>query len=593
MKTLLMLAMLSPMATTTLAERRLKKRSASSYKVEGCFSSFSGYDLIKMLGRHNSNVKCRETCRDQGYVLAATKGGQCHCGNIYPKGHKVEDNQCSTRCRSWTPCYGPQSCCGGPSAHSVSVVGNIDVAKQVLRRLSHEWQTNKEHRNYMKSLVTIPNPQTHHADWQTSFDREGWSLCGQGRYMTGMWRHHHKSGDERIGRIEFAECRDAPSYLYPAKDDMECYNHNWWSSFDRQGWSKCKNGYYMTGLYNTNGEKLYNIEEAKCCRPKTQVKKWGHCYSHDVSSAFDHVGWSKCNSGYYMTGLWRNYCDRLGCIEHFYCCKMGAYNGHSWVEKPDLSIKVKDASGQFKHCSMNAMDKSASSDTYHCKSLFHRSNLLSLYALKFDIEDKAPLNVAKPRPIKGFLPVICSAHSEPYKCTKGLTTSILTSSSLKIGSGFSLAVKVGSSVEVGAGLFGTGVKATFRTEVTATASFNVESSKTNTYTTKDKTDVSVQVPAGTEIMINFLRTVQDLEYKWKAVFELLGKYSVKWKNGQENMQDVTTVLTGPKREMYAFGSWRYPGTNVLRMVISDQYGNEKGSGCEHKAGHSGKTVCSL
>ena len=156
-----------------------------------------------------------------------------------------------------------------------------------------------------------------------------------------------------------------------------------------------------------------------------------------------------------------------------------------------------------------------------------------------------------------------------------------------------MAVKVGASVEIGAGFLGSGTKSTFTTEITATASFDVESSKTNTYMTADKTDVSVQVPADTEITINYLRTVQDLEYKWKAVFELLGKYSAKWKNGQENMQDVTSVLTGSKREMYAFGSWRYPGTDLLRVVITDKYGNEKSSGCEHEVGQSEQTDCSL
>ena len=203
---LLMLAVLLPVATTTPAETRLKKRSADSYEVEGCFSSLFASGLTKDLEVHNSNLECQEACRDQGYILAATKGSQCHCGNIYPKGHKVDDNQCSTKCRSFTDeCYGPQDCCGGPSAYSLSVVGNIDVAKQVLRRLSHEWQTNEQYRNYMKSLVTIPSPETHVADWQVSLDREGWPLCEPGKYMTGLWRNHHQTGDERVGRIESAE----------------------------------------------------------------------------------------------------------------------------------------------------------------------------------------------------------------------------------------------------------------------------------------------------------------------------------------------------------------------------------------------------
>ncbi len=270
---------------------------------------------------------------------------------------------------------------------------------------------------------------------------------------------------------------------------------------------------------------------------------------------------------------------------------MGAYNGDSWVESPDLVIKVKDTSGQLKRCSMNAMDKSASSKTYECKIISNRTNMLALNALKFNIEDKSPLNVAKPQPIKGFRPVICSAHKNSYKCTKWLTTAVSTSSTFKIGTGFTLAVKVGTSVEVSAGLFGTGVKSTLSKEISGSTSVNVESSKTKTHTTTDKTDISVQVPENTEIKINLLRTIQDLEYKWKAVFELLGKYSAKWKNDQEIFQDVTTLLSGSKREMYAFGSWRYPDTDVVRVVITDKYGNTKSSGCEHSPGE--KKSCQM
>ena len=153
-----------------------------------------------------------------------------------------------------------------------------------------------------------------------------------------------------------------------------------------------------------------------------------------------------------------------------------------------------------------------------------------------------------------------------YKCTKWLTTAASTSSTLKIGAGFSTAVKVGASVEVGAGFLGAGSKATFSQDITQTSSFNVE-------------------PANTEITINLLRTVQDLEYKWKAIFELLGKYSVKYENEQEIFQDVTTVLSGSKRQMYAFGSWSYPDTDVLRVVITDKYGNEiSGCICQHELG---------
>ena len=579
----LVLIVLLPMVISTADVANRKKRTVS-YAVEGCFSQVPGAGESISLGEHNSNVRCQDTCRDKGYILAATKGDQCLCRNIYPKGNKVDDSNCTTRCRVWSACYGPQSCCGGPSAYSVSVVGNIDVAKQVLRRLIHEWLTNTGYSNYMKSQVIKPSTGSHREDWWISFDTSGWSYCGHNRYMTGLYRNDESSSDP-IYLLEYANCSDAPGYLYPAQGYWDCYNHNWWGSFDRKGWSTCNNGYYMTGLYRTNGHNLYNIEEARCCRPKSQVKSWGSCYNQNVWGSFDRKGWSSCADGYYMAGLYRESCDNLYCLEEFKCCKMGAYNGDSWMEKPDLVIKVKDTNGQLKRCSMNAMDTSPSSDTYKCEAISNRTNMLQLNAVNFNIEDKSPLNVAKPQPIDGFRPVICSAHSNPYKCTKWLTTAISTSSTFKIGTGFSLAVKVGASVEIQGGLFGSGTKKTFSTEVTATSSLNVEASKTKTYTTTDKTDVSIEVPANTEITINLLRTVQDLEYKWKAVFELLGKYSVKWKNNQEIFQDVTTVLSGSKREIYAFGSWSYPDTDVLRVVITDKYGTEK-SGCEHEAGEA-------
>jgi hypothetical protein len=579
-KVLVLITVLLPMVISTA-----NKRSINSYAVEGCYSSVTGVGLTKKMGGHNSNVKCQEMCRDQGYILAATKLDRCQCGNIYPKGKKVADNKCTSRCRSWSSCHGPQSCCGGPHAYSVSVVGNIDVAKQVLRRLGHEWRTNSGYKNYMKSRVNKPGTRSHNEDWGRSFDRKGWSECGHGRYLAGLYRNKQK-GSDPIYLLEKAKCVDAPGYLYSLKRDRYCYNHNWWRSFDRKGWSLCNNGHYMTGLWRNSGDKLYHIEQAKCCRPKSQVTRWGRCYNHNVWRSFDYQGWSSCRHGYYMVGLYRNSCNALYCLEEFKCCKMGPYRGYSssWLDNPDLVIKVKDTSGQLKQCSMNARDRSASSSTYKCKSISDRTNMLALNALNFNIQDKSPLNVAKPKPVKGFRPVICSAHSNSYKCTKWLTTSVSTSSSFKIGSGISLAVKVGTSVEVSGGLLGAGAKNTLSYEVSAATSFNIESTRTKTYTTTDKTDVSVQVPKNTEIKINLLRTVQDLEYKWKATFQLLGKYSAKWANGQELYQDVTTVLSGSKREMYAFGSWSYPDTDVLRVVITDKYGNKKSEGCEHEAG---------
>merc|ERR1712216_483935 len=82
-------------------------------------------------------------------------------------------------------------------------------------------------------------------------------------------------------------------------DNQKCYNANWWGSFDRRGWSTCKNGYFITGFWRNSCHKLYCIEEAKCC---TSRKRW-----------------SECNAQYHLVGLYRNHCHDLYCIEEAKC----------------------------------------------------------------------------------------------------------------------------------------------------------------------------------------------------------------------------------------------------------------------------------
>ena len=271
----------------------------------------------------------------------------------------------------------------------------------------------------------------------------------------------------------------------------------------------------MRGLYRTDGSGLHHIEATKCCRPKAQREKWGNCYHIDLWTSFDHRGWAKCKSDHYMVGLYRSSCDKLYCLEDIKCCKMGENNGDSWVERPNLVIRVNDPLLGPKRCSMNAKDTTPSSVTYGCTDLGKdKSNMLVLNAVKFKIEDKSQLNVAKPQLIKGFRPVTCSAHAYSYKCTKSITTEVSTSSTLTIGTGSSLSVKVGASVSIEGKLFGSGATSTFSTEMTRTSFLNKQTSETTSKTTTDTTTVSIEVPKDTEITINLLRTVVDLEYKW-------------------------------------------------------------------------------
>ena len=78
--------------------------------------------------------------------------------------------------------------------------------------------------------------------------------------MTGLYRSD-AIGLDIINQLDEAKCADAPGYLFSTEGDWECYNHNWWGSFDHEGWSISNNGYYMTGLYRSSGLFVYTISK--------------------------------------------------------------------------------------------------------------------------------------------------------------------------------------------------------------------------------------------------------------------------------------------------------------------------------------------
>jgi hypothetical protein len=48
------------------------------------------------------------------------------------------------------------------------------------------------------------------------------------------------------------------------------------------------------------------------------------CYHQSWAVSFAKKGWSTCEKpGYFITGLWRNTCSKLSCIEWARCCKLG------------------------------------------------------------------------------------------------------------------------------------------------------------------------------------------------------------------------------------------------------------------------------
>ncbi|CAH3138304.1 unnamed protein product [Pocillopora meandrina] len=141
--------------------------------------------------------------------------------------------------------------------------------------------------------------------------------------MTGLWRNDAKGSDDGIYLIEYAKCCVAP---YGMKDvPASCKTANWWGVLDSNNkWATCPDGYFMGGLYRTVDDPwLHNIEEARCCKPEGLPDRYADCYIENVWGSFDGKGLSECRrEGYYMAGIFRGDCDKLYCLEEFKCCRM-------------------------------------------------------------------------------------------------------------------------------------------------------------------------------------------------------------------------------------------------------------------------------
>lgn len=99
----------------------------------------------------------------------------------------------------------------------------------------------------------------------------------------------------------------------------------------------------MGGLYRTGKDPwLHNIEEARCCKPEGLPDKYADCYVENVWSSFDRKGLSECKrEGYYMAGIFRGNCDKLYCLEEFKCCRMIGKYGSMISNNTIINAKVK------------------------------------------------------------------------------------------------------------------------------------------------------------------------------------------------------------------------------------------------------------
>lgn len=143
----------------------------------------------------------------------------------------------------------------------------------------------------------------------------------------------------------------------------------------------------MQGLYRNDGKWLHHIEESRCCKPRNLPNSYLHCYNADeIGASFDKKGWSKCVDGYYMAGFYKGGCDKLYCMEKFKCCSMHdgcqmanwwkGFDRKGWVQCADLSKQY--ITGLWRNNNPGANDKiGLLEEAKCCPALSPHQNVLS------------------------------------------------------------------------------------------------------------------------------------------------------------------------------------------------------------------------
>ncbi|XP_067021981.1 uncharacterized protein [Acropora muricata] len=188
------------------------------------------------------------------------------------------------------------------------------------------WSPNSIHLNFLFCSFLFPyfefaeGRSCFMEDWGSNFRKDDETSCEGGGgyyYLVGFER----DGTNNLNGIKRAKCcaRDQTFWNIPT----QCQMPDWIRSLDGAGRSACQQGFFLRGVYRSNGNSLGHIEWGKCCKPSHHPYQWGDCYNEDVSGTFNKAGLSECRrDGYFITGFETTSGGALSSIKKFKCCRM-------------------------------------------------------------------------------------------------------------------------------------------------------------------------------------------------------------------------------------------------------------------------------
>jgi len=298
-------------------------------------------------------------CNNRGECLTKTVDGElegeCKCDENHNFGKACEYHKCGSgggvECQGRGECkketgmcmcdapYHGARCEGGEgpkkscfSCAYQSCIADCGAGGGVCNKVAGECTCMAENPATFTNGGTCRSPcrtLTYEADWSRSFDKWGWSTCKDDFLLTGLKRDGAGDALYNIASAKCARaCEGGASDLNYLRLE-HCYHENWWKKFDFKGGKLCRRNYFVAGLFRSHCNSLYCLEMAKCCQVQRSV--WNACKWVDIQSAFSDKNCAV--EGDKMQCSWAEVNDETSFIAGFYRSEVHTLDGLTYLRK--------------------------------------------------------------------------------------------------------------------------------------------------------------------------------------------------------------------------------------------------------------------
>uniref|UniRef100_A0A182YTK7 Aerolysin-like C-terminal domain-containing protein n=1 Tax=Biomphalaria glabrata TaxID=6526 RepID=A0A182YTK7_BIOGL len=170
------------------------------------------------------------------------------------------------------------------------------------------------------SLMPYVRSQCSYSNWLLSFDKPGQSKCDQiNYYINALFRDYVNRNYDPISLLEGVQCCQPNSPWYSV--EQQVVFEDWTTILDRTNeWAFCRVGYFLQGLYRSSSGYISAIEGARCTKPANHPLNYGDCTDLDIANCMAQVGLCSCPGGYFLTGLYRSDGNNLSYLKKIKCC---------------------------------------------------------------------------------------------------------------------------------------------------------------------------------------------------------------------------------------------------------------------------------